>query len=130
MGSVPPGFLTAPLLPQSLQECQQALGLSYGCLDQQERQTQPPALWEASPGPLGLSARLGCGGEEREARALWLLGPGTGSSWRGSGMRVWGESAGRELVISLLKAPQDRAAENSGGCVCRRQHMQKNKKKC
>lgn len=61
---------------------------------------------------------MGCGGEEREARALWLLGPGTGSSWRGSGMRVWGESAGRELVISLLKAPQDRELLRTAEGVC------------
>lgn len=56
-----------------------------------------------------------CQGEEREARALCLLGPATGSSWGGSGVRVWGESAGRELVRSLLKVPQARAAYNLGG---------------
>lgn len=82
-----------------------------------ETDTATSPVGEAPPGPLGLSARVGCGGE-REARALCLLGLGTGSSWRGSGVRVCSESARRERVGSLLKAPQDKAAENNGeGCA-------------
>lgn len=58
---------------------------------------------------MGLSAGVGCGGEEREAGDPVLAWPGTGRSWRGSGVRVWGESAGKELVRALLKPPQERA---------------------
>lgn len=60
-----------------------------------ETDTATSPVGEAPPGPLGLLARVGCGGEEREARALCLLGPGAGSSWRGSGVS-------QQLVRSLL----------------------------
>lgn len=108
----PPGFLPGPLLPQSSQECQRALGLSQGC------QTSRGALEGRAPaGSLGSQQERV---QERGARALGSVPEGSRQFLKGSPES--GESAGgasTKLLEFLLKRapPQERGAQNSQGPV-------------